>query len=140
MNLPLYTAALGAFVIVLQVALMLAVGSRRLKGPPVGTGGDKDMERRMRRHGNLAENAGLFIAVLAIYELLVGQTSYLFWLCALFAAARVLHAVSFSSLAGSHGEDLTGARKLFGLARGLGALGTLLTAFGVAGGIAGYLV
>lgn len=139
MNPPLYTAALGAFLIVLQVVLMVAVGSRRLKGPPVGTGGDKDMERRMRRHGNLAENSGLFIAVLAIYELLVGQTGYLFALCILFAVARALHALSFSSLAGSHGEDLTGSRKLFGLARGMGAFGTLLTALGVAGGIAAYL-
>ena len=140
MNLPLYTAALGASVIVLQVALMVMVGSRRLKGPPVGTGGDKDMERRMRRHGNLAENSGLFIAVFAVYELLVGQTAYLFGLCVLFAVARILHAASFSSLAGSHGEDLSGPRALYGLARGLGALGTLLTALGVAGGIVAYLI
>ena len=139
MNLPLYTAALGAFLIVLQVALMLAVGSRRLKGPPIGLGDDKDMERRVRRHGNLAENSGLFVAVLAIYELLVGQTAFLFGLCVLFAVARMLHAIGFSSLAGSHGEDMTGSRALFGLARGLGALGTLLTALGVAGGIAAFL-
>lgn len=135
MNMPIYTAALGAFLIVLQVVLMIAVGSRRLKGPAIGTGDDKDMERRMRRHGNLAENSGLFLATLAIYELLVGQTGYLAALCILFAVARLAHAAGFSSLAGSHGEDLTGSRKLFGLMRAMGAFGTLLTALGVAGGI-----
>ena len=140
MNLPLYTAALGAFIIVLQVVLMVGVGSRRIKGPVIGTGDDKDMERRMRRHGNLAENAGLFIAVLAIYELLVGQTAYLAALCILFAVARLSHAAAFSSLAGSHGEDLSGARRIFGLFRIVGAFGTLLTALGTAGGIAAYLL
>ena len=135
MNAPIYTAALGAFLIVLQVVLMVAVGSRRFKGPVIGVGDDLDMERRVRRHGNLAENAGLFLATLAIYELLVGQTTYLLWLCILFAAARLSHAAAFSSLAGSHGENLTGARKLFGLLRAVGAFGTLLTALGVAGGL-----
>lgn len=139
MNLPIYTAALGAFLIVLQVVLMLAVGTRRLKGPIIGTGDDRDMERRVRRHGNLAENAGLFLAVLAIYELLVGQTAYLFGLCVLFAVARLSHAAAFSSLAGSHGEDLTGGRKIFQLFRAVGAFGTLLTALGAAGGIVAYL-
>ncbi|QFT76660.1 MAPEG family protein [Erythrobacter sp. THAF29] len=140
MNLPLYTAALGAFIIVLQVVLMVGVGSRRLKGPVIGTGDDKDMERRMRRHGNLAENAGLFVAVLAIYELLVGQTAYLAALCILFAVARLSHAAAFSSLAGSHGEGLTGGRKIFSLFRIVGAFGTLLTALGVAGGIVAELL
>ena len=140
MNLPLYTAALGAFLIVLQVVLMVAVGSRRVKGPALGTGGDKDMERRVRRHGNLAENSGLFLAVLVILELLAGQSTYVLSLCILFAVARFSHAIAFSSLAGSHGEDLTGARKLFGGARFIGALGTLLTALGAAGGLVANLV
>ncbi|MFL0354879.1 MAPEG family protein [Erythrobacter sp. GH1-10] len=136
MNLPIYTAALGAFLIVMQAVLMVGVGARRLKGPFIGLGDDKNMERRVRRHGNLAENSGLFLAVLALLELLVGQTPFLAALCLLFAVARLLHAAGFSSLAGSHGEDLSGARKGFAAMRALGAFGTLITALGAAGGIA----
>lgn len=139
MNLPLYTAALGAFIIVFQVVLMLTVGFHRTKGPFIGLDGNKDLERKVRRHGNLAENSGLFVAVLALLEILVGQTWYVATLCGIFAGARILHAIGFSSLAGSHGEDLTGARKLFAGARALGAMGTLVTALGAAGGIGAAL-
>lgn len=140
MNAPLYAAALGAFLIILQVALMLTVGFHRTRGTFIGTGDDKDLERKIRRHGNLAENSGLFLAVIALLEILVGQTGLVATLCMLFAAARTLHAIGFSSLAGSHGEDLTGGRKLFAAARAMGAFGTLLTALGAAGGIVMVLV
>lgn len=135
MNAPLYSAALGAFLIVLQVVLMLTVGLHRTRGTFIGTGDDKDLERKIRRHGNLAENSGLFLAVIALLEILVGQTALVAALCILFAVARSLHAIGFSSLAGSHGQDLTGGRKLFAAGRALGAFGTLLTALGSAGGI-----
>ena len=134
MNLPLYSAALGAFLIVLQVILMLAVGLHRTKGAPIGIGDDQDLERKVRRHGNLAENSGLFLAVLALLEIIAGQTWYVAALCALFAIARLSHAVGFSTLAGSHGVD--GNRSPFILMRGMGAFGTLLTALGAAGAIA----
>lgn len=135
MNLPIYTAALGAFIIVLQVALMLSVGLHRGKGQFIGNGDDKDLERKVRRHGNLAENSGLFLVVIALFEMLVGQTTYVLVLCIAFAIARLFHAVGFSSLAGSHGEDLTGGRKAFAGMRALGAFGTLGVALGSAWGI-----
>ena len=139
MNLPVYAAALGAFLIVLQVALMLSVGLHRSKGQFLGTGDDKQLERKVRRHGNLAENSGLFLVVIALFEMLVGQTTFVLVLCIAFAVARVLHAVGVSSLAGSHGEDLTGARKAFAGMRALGAFGTLGVALGSAYGIASNL-
>ncbi|WP_379548322.1 MAPEG family protein [Qipengyuania sp. DSG2-2] len=136
MNLPLYTAALGAFIVVLQVVLMLSVGLHRSKGAFIGlVEGDLELERKVRRHGNLAENSGLFLVVLALLEMLAGQTWYVAALCGIFAGARILHAIGFSSLAGSHGENLTGARKLFAAARALGAMGTLITAIGAAAAI-----
>ncbi|MBD2842922.1 MAPEG family protein [Erythrobacter rubeus] len=139
MNLPVYTAALGAFVIVLQVALMLSVGFHRTKGQFIGLGEDRDLERKVRRHGNLAENSGLFLVVIALFEMLVGQTTYVLVLCLAFAVARLLHAFGFSSLAGSHGDDLTGARKAFAGMRAMGAFGTLGVALGSAFGIASAL-
>ncbi len=139
MNLPIYAAALGAFLIVLQVFLMLSVGFHRTKGQFIGIGDDLDLERKVRRHGNLAENSGLFLAVIALLEILVGQTTYVLVLCIVFAAARLLHALGFSSLAGSHGENLTGGRKAFAGMRALGAFGTLGVALGSAFGIVSTL-
>ncbi|EAQ28841.1 hypothetical protein NAP1_14618 [Erythrobacter sp. NAP1] len=140
MNLPLYTAALGAFVIVLQVALMLSVGMHRTKGQFIGIGDDRDLERKVRRHGNLAENSGLFLVVIALFEMLVGQTTYVLVLCIAFAVARAFHALGFSSMAGSHGEDLTGARRAFAGMRALGAFGTIGVALGSAWGITSALI
>lgn len=139
MNLPIYAAALGAFLIVLQVGLMLSVGFHRTKGQFIGVGEDRDLERKVRRHGNLAENSGLFLAVIALFEILVGQTTYVLVLCVVFAAARLLHALGFSSLAGSHGDNLTGGRKAFAGMRAMGAFGTLGVALGSAFGIVSTL-
>jgi uncharacterized membrane protein YecN with MAPEG domain len=138
-NLPLYSAALGAFLIVLQVALMLTVGLHRAKGQFIGIGEDRDLERKVRRHGNLAENAGLFLVVIALFEMLVGQTVFVASVCIAFAFARVSHALGFSSLAGSHGDDLTGGRKAFAGMRALGAFGTLGVALALAWGIGSSL-
>lgn len=132
MTTPYFTAFLGAFLVLLQAGLMLSVGSHRLKGQFVGNGDDPDLERKVRRHGNLAENAGLFLAALAVLELMEGQSTIVLALCTVFAVARIAHAVGFTSLAGSHGENLTGGRRLFALARIVGAFGTLLSALGIA--------
>ena len=134
-NLPIYSAALGAFLILLQVGLMLTVGLHRAKGQFIGNGNDRDLERKVRRHGNLAENAGLFLIVIALFEMIVGQTTYVAAVCLAFAIARILHAIGFSSLAGSHGDDLTGVRRGFAAMRALGAFGTLGVALALAWGI-----
>lgn len=138
-QLPIYAASLGAFLIVLQVVLMLTVGMHRMKGQFIGTGEDRELERKVRRHGNLAENAGLFLVVIALFEMIVGQTTYVAAVCVIFAVARVMHAIGFSSLAGSHGEDLSGGRKAFAGMRALGAFGTAGVAFAVAWGIGSNL-
>jgi uncharacterized membrane protein YecN with MAPEG domain len=140
MNLPLYTAALGAAILLLQTVLMMAVGLNRIKGPVIGLDGTKDFERKVRRHANLAESSGLVIAVLAVLEIIAGQTWYVAALCTLYLVARLTHALAFSSLAGSHAENVTGARKLFALGRVAGAFGTLMTGFGTAAAIGFNLI
>ncbi|MEM9310394.1 MAG: MAPEG family protein [Pseudomonadota bacterium] len=135
-NLPIYTAGLGAFLILFQVILMFTVGLHRAKGQFIGVGDDRDLERKVRRHGNLAENSGLFLVVIALLEMLAGQTTYVLVIAIVFAAARLLHALGFSSLAGSHGDDLTGVRRAFAGMRAIGAFGTL----GVALACAWFLV
>lgn len=135
-HLPIYSALLASFLVLFQVLLMLTVGLHRTKGQFIGIGEDRDLERKVRRHGNLAENSGLFLAVVAILEMLAGQTTYVLIITIAFASVRLLHALGFSSLAGSHGEDLTGARRAFAGMRGFGAFGTI----GVALAAAWFLV
>jgi len=121
-NAPIYAAILGGAMLVLQNALMLNVGLYRTglkKG--VGVDGDVKLERLVRRHGNLAENAAIFVLVLALYELLFGQTGLVFWTAIFFAIARSLHVLGFSSLAGSHLIGAEGGGKLFLLMRASGA-------------------
>ncbi|MEO0418793.1 MAG: MAPEG family protein [Pseudomonadota bacterium] len=139
-NLPIYTAWLAAFLVVFQVILMFAVGVRRAKGLPIGIGDDRDLERRVRRHGNLAENSGLFLAAIALLEMIAGQTTYVLVIAVGFAAARLLHAAGFSSLAGSHGDGKGGTMSPFILMRGFGAMGTIAVAFACAGSFVANLI
>ena len=128
LNAPTYAALLGGGLLVLQILLMLSVGTYRTgakKG--VGVDGDMKLERLVRRHGNLAENAAIFVVVLALYELLFGQTWIALGTASVFFLARLLHLIGFSSLSGSHLVDASGAGSKFVLMRASGAGLTALT-------------
>lgn len=139
-QLPIYTAWLAAFLVVFQVVLMFRVGATRAKGLAIGIGDDRDLERKVRRHGNLAENSGLFVAAIGLLELIAGQTTYVLVIAAGFAIARILHAAGFSSLAGSHGDGEGGTMNPFILMRGFGAMGTIAVAFACAGFLIANLI
>lgn len=122
LNQPIYAALLGGALLTVQIILMLSVGMYRTsvkKG--VGVDGDMKLERLVRRHGNLAENTAIFIVVLALYELLFGQTGLAFWTALLFAVARSMHIIGFSSNAGSHLADAESAGRIFVIMRASGA-------------------
>lgn len=131
MEFPTTSAATAGILLILQLLLMLSVGMYRTKAK-VGTGygDDQNLERLGRRHGNLAENAAIFLIALALLELRVGPTTVVFALAAVFVAARLSHAIGFSSLAGSH---LGEGNKFFVLLRVLGAGLTALAGFATAG-------
>ena len=123
MEFPTIAAFVGAILIIAQMVLMMITGTHRGKvSIGVGIGDDKNLERKMRRHGNLAENAAIFLVVLGFAEMLSGGTMVTTTLGITFLIARISHAVAFSSLSGSHGQE-NGA-KIFVLCRMLGALGT----------------
>lgn len=114
MTFPVVTAALAGILLILQQILMLTAGTHRAKtGVGVGYDNDKNLERLVRRHGNLAENAAIFIAALALLELFSGPTLAVQILAAMFLVARLSHAIGFSNLKGSHGklagEDAAGS-------------------------------
>ncbi|WP_310620660.1 MAPEG family protein [Flexibacterium corallicola] len=122
LHIPVYAAVLGGSLLILQKLLMLNVGISRTKlKKEIGVDGNVTLERRVRRHGNLAENAAIFIVVLTLYELLEGQTALALGTVILFAIARLLHVAGFGNNAGSHFLGVEGGKKLFPLMRALGA-------------------
>lgn len=125
------TAALAAAVLIaLQVALMLSVGMHRFAVKVgVGNGEDRDLERKIRRHGNLSENAAIFVIVIALIEMAGGGGTVLMALAGAFVLARLSHAIAFSSQSGSHAPS---GSVVFPMLRATGAFGTALTGFGLA--------
>lgn len=113
-----YTAAiLGAF----QIYLMMTVGfARRKSGIAVGNGEDESLLYKIRRHGNLAENASMFLVLLGLLELSGSPERYVLGLAAIFVSARLSHAWALSGPGKSNA------------ARGLGAIGTLVGVLGTA--------
>jgi uncharacterized protein len=94
---PVISAFTAGILILLQSALVFAAANqRRLHGPSVGESTDVNVTRAVRRHGNLAENAAIFIACIALLEMLGGGRVWVEVLCAAFVAARVLHAFGLS--------------------------------------------
>ena len=130
MEFPYVAASVGAVLIILQQILMMIAGTHRGKvNIGVGFGDDKDLERKIRRHGNLAENAAIFLVVLSFAEILSGGGLIVTILGILFFIARISHATAFSALSGSHLQE--NGSKFFVLCRLFGALGTGLSGIGL---------
>ena len=122
LHMPLYAALLGGTLLVVENILMVSVGLYRTNvGKGAGVDGDVTLERLVRRHGNLAENAAIFVVTLTLYELLMGQTALAFWTAIVFAVARLMHIAGFSNEAGSHGTGAESHKKLFLMLRAGGA-------------------
>ena len=128
MNLPLYTALAAAALAVLQVILMARVIAQRGKTEQViGDGGHEDLVRAIRTHGNLIENAPVFLVALLIAETIAGSNMVVLGLAVVFVLARLAHAFGLGTNSG------------VSVARFVGTLGTMLSTVTVAGYLA-YLV
>jgi len=128
LNPPIFAAILGGAVLTLQTLLMLTVGMyRNSAGKGVGVDGDMKLERLVRRHGNLAENAAIFVVVFALYELLFGVTTLALVIGVSFVIARILHVIGFTSESGSHLVDASGSGRVYVLMRAAGAGFTALS-------------
>lgn len=134
MTIPIIAALTGALLIILQAILMMLVGTHRIRNRVnLGTGDDPALERKIRRHGNLAENAALFIVVLALAEMTVVPNDVVRIIAIVFIVGRILHAIALSTVAGSQGAE-TG--KIFQIFRVIGAF----TTFGSFIALGGYLL
>ena len=96
-HLPLYTALTAAIIMMFQMGLMMTVGLRRGKyEQSLGDGGHDDLLMLIRRHGNLTENAPIFITVLGLLELMSGGSMLMLSLGLGFVAVRIAHAVGLT--------------------------------------------
>ena len=103
MILPITLTIAGATAI-LHVWLSLQVS--RLRRPlkiGVGDGGNEVLMRRMRAHGNFAENVPIFLVLLGFLELATGGDLWLWGAAILFVLAEILHVF---------GMDRTGANPM----------------------------
>jgi len=96
-TMPAVSAIAAGVLIVGQMGLMLAVVvRRRASAQALGDGGDAGLLRAVRRHGNYAENAAIFIACLALLEMLGAGRPFVIGLALVFVVGRLLHAVGLS--------------------------------------------
>ena len=127
-HMPLYTGLFAAVLMILQVVLMGLVITRRGKtNVLIGTGGLDAVEKSVRAHGNLIENAPTFLIGLALIEMIGGASLWVLVLGSAFLVARIMHAVGISMSLG------------FTLWRFVGTAGTMIPTL-VAAGYLAYLV
>ncbi|MEM9062627.1 MAG: MAPEG family protein [Pseudomonadota bacterium] len=138
MAIPEISIVAAAVLIALQMGLMLSVGLHRaVVKIGVGHGEDEALHRKIRRHANLAENSALFLVALALAEIAGASLTYVGIVAAIFVAARVSHALAFTSSTGSHAPD---GSMIFPAMRAFGAFGTIGSSLGVAALLVGLLV
>ena len=122
-NFPSITAATAAVLAVLQVLLMLyAARGRGQYRVGLGDGGNPAMLRRIRMHGNLAENVPLFLILLLLVET-GGQWAHAVpWFAAVFVVARIAHPIGLTIGVGANPFRFLGAIGTAGSILGLAVL------------------
>ncbi len=121
-SFPYITAATAVFVAVFQMILVLYVarGRGRYK-VGLGDGGSAPMLKRVRIHGNFAENAPLFLILLGLVEVSGQWAALVPWFAIAFVVLRLSHAI---------GLMISSGPTPF---RFLGGIGTFFVILGLAG-------
>ena len=99
MIFPAISAQTAGVLIVLQTFLMFwaAFGRRKYKAA-LGTGGEQKLEKRVRAHGNLAENAAIFLIVLVLLEMGGMSSTSLSYLAGAYIVVRLAHVIGIGIL------------------------------------------
>ena len=96
-NPPIISALTCGILIIMQMVFMLAVASaRRSNRQSLGDGGHPSLLNAIRRHGNFAENAAIFVAGFALLEMLGASRISMEIFCGLFVLVRICHAIGLS--------------------------------------------
>ena len=90
---PYYAGVLGLLFAALSLRIIVV---RRRKGVGFGTNGDRDLERRIRVHGNFAEYAPMTLLLLWMAEWRGAPTLWIHGLNALLVIGRVVHAIGMA--------------------------------------------
>ncbi|BBB09094.1 eicosanoid and glutathione metabolism membrane-associated protein [Sphingopyxis sp. EG6] len=91
------TIAAGAAL--LNLWLSIRVGRVRTKEKVfIGDGGSEMVTRRMRAHSNFVENTAFVLILLALVELGLGSSMWLWGVGALYLVGRILHAIGMDGL------------------------------------------
>jgi len=94
MIFPVIAGLTGGILIIMQSVLMVWTGIGRGKYKvAIGVGDVVQMEMRVRTHGNLAENAAIFVIGLALLELSAMNPLVLMGLGGTFVLARIAHII-----------------------------------------------
>jgi uncharacterized membrane protein YecN with MAPEG domain len=97
--MPWVSALTAGVLLILQTLLMLSAANNRRATRSPGSDGDPNdahLHRRVRRHGNLAENAAIFVAAFTLLELLGEPQLHMEVICGVFLLARFSHALGFT--------------------------------------------
>ncbi|EDM78181.1 uncharacterized relative of glutathione S-transferase [Plesiocystis pacifica SIR-1] len=86
---PLYAAILGLLVIVLAAGVIRLRRSRKVS---LGSGGDGELEGRIRAHANLIEYAPITLLLLALFEVNDGNVYVAHAVGVTLVLGRVIHA------------------------------------------------
>lgn len=117
---PIIAAQTAAILAILQAVLMFRTGNyRRAHGISLGDGGNDALLRRIRAHGNLAENAAIVLLLLALVEGTGAAGAAVCGFAIFFTVARFSHAFAIS------------VEKSPIIFRVIGAAGTVLTLIGL---------
>ena len=121
---PRITLLVASLHALLYVALALRVVLlRKGRGVGIGTGGDAELARAVRVHGNFAEYVPLALLLLALLEL-AGTPSGLLWAFGLgLLLARVLHALGLARASGYSAGRFGGTLLTFLLLAAMAATG-----------------
>ena len=86
------TASFAALFALLHVIFTLRVGGYRFKnGISLGDGGDKELLKRIRAHGNFTEQVPMGLLILLLNELNGLSNNVLVVMGSIFLVARILH-------------------------------------------------
>lgn len=97
MPYPFITTTTACAMLLLQMALAAAVSRSRGKHrSPIGDSGNAGLQRAVRRHGNLSENAAIFLVGFLLLEWSQRTPHLLAAMCVAFLVLRLAHAVGLS--------------------------------------------
>lgn len=118
-TLPIISGYTAALLGIMQATLMMTVGfARRSTGVSLGDDGNALLLLKIRRHGNLVENAAIFLILLSLLEVIGGTETLVLSFASIFVVARLSHAYALSK------------QNIPNFPRGIGAMGTFI---GIAG-------